>query len=102
MATQRNAEGKNEGGPGARVGVKRKVGGTQRRSAGSPAGTPSSGRLTTGRAVTTSGGGGTGGRPETERERQDAAQGRVHGQPPSGFKSRGTEPIPQGDEGGYA
>jgi hypothetical protein len=46
------------------------------------------------RAVTMSGVGTEGGTPESGRARQDAARGTVHGQPRSGFKSRGTEAIP--------
>lgn len=44
---------------------------------------------TKGRAVTTSGGGGTGGTPGSLREAQDVANGTVHGQPRSGQRDQG-------------
>jgi len=46
MATQRNPEGKSEAGPGARVGVNRRVGGTSQRP-GIPVGGGTRGRSVT-------------------------------------------------------
>jgi|HubBroStandDraft_6_1064221.scaffolds.fasta_scaffold2617331_2 hypothetical protein len=79
--------------------AQKKVGGTQRRTPTvSMTGAPSSGQRTTGRAVTTNGGGGTGGLPRG----QQANPGR-QGLPPSGFQTQqGVQPVPGGDEGGYA
>jgi hypothetical protein len=50
---------------------------------------------TRGRAVTTRGGGGTGGTPEAGRKAQDAANGTVHGQPRTGYNDGDNlDPIP--------
>ena len=97
MASQRNPEGKSEGGTGARVGTKRidkrarTVGKSNRTSipVKSAVGRhPESGQFTTkARAVTMSGVGTEDKNPpESGRARQDAARGTVHGQPRSGYK----------------
>jgi hypothetical protein len=80
MATQRNPEGRSEAGPGARVGVKRKVGGTTQRP-GIPVTGPTRGRSVTMTGVGTE----DRSKPESGRARQDAANGTVHGQPRSGY-----------------
>jgi hypothetical protein len=73
------------------VKTSRKVGGSRKRPS-KPATEPST---TRGKAVTTTGGGGTGGTPGAGREAQDKARGTVHGQPKSGNKVfPGTDPIP--------
>jgi hypothetical protein len=92
-----NPTQRNEPAGGTRVGVKRKVGGSQRRTAPPPT-VPG----TRGRAVTTSGGGGTGGTPGSRREAQDAANGTVHGQPRSGYRNQGiiVDPIDGEADGG--
>jgi hypothetical protein len=73
--------GRTEPAGGVRVGVKRKVGGSQKRPS-----IPMTGGPTRGKAATVSGVG-TEDRnpPESGRARQDAANGTVHGQPRSGF-----------------
>jgi hypothetical protein len=82
MATQRNPEGKSEAGPGARVGVNRRVGGTVKRPS-----IPIGGG-TRGRSVTMTGVGTEDKNPpESGRARQDAARGTVHGQPRSGYNA---------------
>jgi hypothetical protein len=88
--------------------AQKKRAGTTQRPGVRAAGTPSSGVQTRGRAVTTSGGGGTGGRPGAEREAQDRANGTIHGQPSSGQRDQGTDVAPFSNsraatgEGGYA
>ncbi len=82
MATQRNPEGKSEAGPGARVGVNRRVGGTSQRP-GIPVGGGTRGRSVTMTGVGTE----DKNPPESGRARQDAARGTVHGQPRSGYNA---------------
>jgi hypothetical protein len=80
MASQRNPEGRSEAGPGARVGTKRRTGGTSQRP-----GIPVTGGAR-GRSVTMTGVGTEDrNKPESGRARQDAANSTVHGQPRSGY-----------------
>jgi hypothetical protein len=80
MASQRNPEGKSEAGPGARVGVTRRTGGTVKRPS-IPVGGGTRGRSVTMTGVGTE----DKNPPESGRARQDAARGTVHGQPRSGY-----------------
>lgn len=80
MASQRNPEGQSSPTGGARIGVKRKAGGTTKRP-GIPVTGPTKALAVTMTGVGTE----DKNPPESGRARQDAANGTVHGQPRSGY-----------------